>query len=267
VTLPRCVAASALRAFTVVGWTIGAATTISAANGEGHLVLLGGGPTPAVVFTRTLNLAGGRSAIVAVLPQTYPNDSIGDAAVDLWKKTGAREVLKLKLDDMGRARTVLDRATLIWMPGGFQGLLMTTLAGTPIPDVIRRRFAEGATIGGASAGAAAMSATMIADESTPEGESAGGPRTIEGLGLWPAAIVSPHFTERRRSGPLLAIVRDHPGLIGVGIDEGTAIFVSNARLEVAGRGTITILESGTAPVRALKSGGRLALSADGWPRR
>src|SRR5262249_18045307 len=159
--------------------------TLSAADRKGHLVLLGGGPTPAVIFTRTLNMSGSRSAIVAVLPQTYPNDSIGDAAVDLWKKTGAREVFKLKLDDMHQARAALDRATLIWMPGGFQGLLMKTLAGTPIPNVIRRRFAEGATIGGASAGAAAMSATMIADESTPEDETAAGVRTTEGLGLWP----------------------------------------------------------------------------------
>jgi len=252
----------------VAGWTIGTAPpTLNAASRGGHLVLLGGGPTPADVFTRTLNLSDGRSAIVAVLPQTYLNDSIGDAAVDLWKKTGAREVFKLKLDDMDRARAALDRATLIWMPGGFQGLLMKTLAGTPIPEVIRRRFAEGATIGGASAGAAAMSATMIADESTPEGETAGGPRTMEGLGLWPTAIVSPHFTERRRSGPLVAIVRDHPGLIGVGIDEGTAIFISNVRLEVAGRGTVTILDSPNAPVRTLKSGGSLRLSDDGFPRR
>ena len=264
----RRVGSWALLALSVAAWTVGAAVpTINAASREGHLVLLGGGPTPALVFTRTLNLSGGRSAIVAVLPQTYPNDSIGDAAVELWKKTGAREVFKLKLEEMDRARADLQRATLIWMPGGFQGLLMKTLAGTPIPDMIRRRFAEGATIGGASAGAAAMSSTMIADESTPEGEAAGVPRTIEGLGLWPAAIVSPHFTERRRSAPLVAIVRDHPGLIGVGIDEGTAIFISNGRLEVAGRGTITILEAANAPVRALKSGARLALSNDGFPRR
>jgi cyanophycinase len=242
------------------------ATTITAASREGHFVLLGGGPTPAVVFTRTLNLSGGRSAIVAVLPQTYPNDSIGDAAVELWKKTGAREVFKLKLDDMDRARATLERATLIWMPGGFQGLLMKTLSATPIPDVIRKRFAEGATIGGASAGAAAMSATMIADESTLEGETTGGPRTAEGLGLWSAAIVSPHFTERRRSGPLVEILRAHPGLVGVGIDEGTAIFISNGRLEVAGSGTVAILESPDAPVRTLRSGGRLALSAEGFPR-
>ena len=90
---------------------------------------------------------------------------------------------------------------------------------------------------------------------------------MNGLGLWPAAIVSPHFTERRRNGPLRVIIRDHPGLIGVGIDEGTAIFISNARLEVAGRGTITIVEPANARVRTLKSGGRLALSDDGFPRR
>jgi cyanophycinase len=258
----------AMLALSVAAWTIGAAAAITAASREGHLVLLGGGPTPAVVFTRTLNLSGGRSAIVVVLPQTYPNDSIGDAAVELWKKTGAREVFKLKLDDMDRARLILERATLIWIPGGFQGLLMKTLAGTPIPAVIRRRFAEGATIGGASAGAAAMSATMLADESTPEGDTTTGePRTIEGLGLWSAAIVSPHFTERRRSGPLVEILRVHSGLVGVGIDEGTAIFISNSRLEVAGSGTVTILATPDAPARSLGSGGHLALSADGFPRR
>lgn len=265
---PRHLGRTTLIALSIVACGIGAPVTpINAANREGHLVLLGGGPTPAIVFSRTLNLSGGRSAIVAVLPQTYPNDSIGDAAVELWKKTGAREVFKLKLDDMDRARSILDRATLIWMPGGFPGLLMKTLAGTPVPDIIRRRFAEGATIGGASAGAAAMSATMIADESTPEGETASGPRTMEGLGLWPAAIVSPHFSERRRSGPLLAILRNHPGLIGVGIDEGTAIFISNVRLEVAGRGTVAILETGNPRVRTLRSGERLTLSHDGFPPR
>ena len=263
---PRRVGEAAFFALSITACAFAAATTISAASRDGHLVLLGGGPTPAIVFTRTLNLSGGRSAIVAVLPQTYPDDSIGDAAVELWKKAGAREVFKLKLDDMNQAQADLDRATLIWMPGGYPGLLMKTLAATPIPDVIRRRFAEGATIGGASAGAVAMSATMIADESTPEGETANGPRTTQGLGLWPAAIVSPHFTERRRSGPLLAILEDHPGLIGVGIDEGTAIFLSTSRLEVAGRGTITILENATAPGQTLKSGRRLPLSEEGFLR-
>jgi cyanophycinase len=200
----------------------GSMLSVTAATPEGHLVLAGGGSTPAAVFTRTLELSHGRAAIIAVLPQTYPDDSIGDAAVAMWKTFGAREVLKVSLADPEAARAALERATLVWMPGGFQGLLMRTLDGTPIPDQIRRRFAEGATIGGASAGAAAMSRTMIADETTPDGAAVDGPSTGQGLGLWPEAIVSPHFSERRRMNPLMAIVREHPDLIGVGIDEGTA---------------------------------------------
>ena len=240
----------------IVLWLAAPLARVSAAPHEGHLVLTGGGSTPAVVFTRTLDLAGGRAAIVAVLPQTYPNDSIGDAAVAMWKEMGARDVFKVSLVDPAAARAALERATLIWMPGGFQGLLMKTLAGTPVPDEIRKRFAEGATIGGASAGAAAMSRTMIADETTPDGVEPGdidGPRTEEGLSLWPEAIVSPHFSERRRMNPLIAIMREHPDLIGVGIDEGTAVIVSGGELEVVGRGTIVIVQARGAGVRTLKT--------------
>jgi cyanophycinase len=236
--------------------SLGSMPSVSAASREGHLVLAGGGATPAVVFTRTLELSGGRRAIVAVFPQTYPNDSIGDAAVTLWKEMGAREVFKVSLAEPVAARAALDRATLIWIPGGFQGLFMKTIAGTPVPDQIRKRFAEGATIGGASAGAAAMSRTMIADESTPDGADAIGPGTDAGLSLWPEAMVSPHFSERFRLNPLLALLRLHPDLLGVGIDEGTAVIVSGGELEVLGRGSVTIVQPRTAAVRTLKSGTR-----------
>jgi hypothetical protein len=64
-----------------------------------------------------------------------------------------------------------------------------------------------------------MSRTMIADETTPDGAGVDGRATLDGLGLWPEAIVSPHFAERRRMNPLMAIVRRHPDLIGIGIDD------------------------------------------------
>ncbi len=177
---------------------------------EGHLVLVGGGPTPAGIFTRALALSGGRAAVVAVLPQTFPTDSMADDAVTMWKTFGPREVMKVSRTDQDAARAALERASLIWIPGGFQGRFMQAIEGTPIPGIIRARFAAGATIGGASAGAAAMSRTMVADETTPAGFPTGGPATDEGLGLWPEAIVSPHFTERHRLNALIAIVRDHP---------------------------------------------------------
>jgi cyanophycinase len=226
------------------------------ASRVGHLVLVGGGPTPAVIFDRTLALSGGRRAIVAVLPQTYPTDSIADAAVTMWRTFQAREVLRVSRTDPTEARAALERATLIWMPGGFQGLLIRTIDGTPIPGVIRARFAAGVTVGGASAGAAAMSRMMIADETTPDGDDIHGPATVEGLGLWPEAIVSPHFTERHRLNVLKAIMEDHPTLFGIGIDEGTAVIVSEGELEVLGRGTVAIVDAQSPRVRTLRAGMR-----------
>jgi cyanophycinase len=127
---------------------------------------------------------------------------------------------------------------------------MQTLAATPLAEIIRERFSSGVTIGGASAGAVAMSSTMLADDVTP----LAGPATIEGLGLWPDAIVSPHFTERRRLPSLIPIVRDHPNLIGIGLDEGTAVIVFKGAFDVLGRGTVSVVDARRTDVRRLRSG-------------
>src|SRR4051812_11822249 len=82
----------------------------AAAPVHGHLMLIGGGPTPAPVFTRALELAGGRAARVAVLPHTYPNDSMGDTAVELWKQFGVRDVVRVSRSDSDAARAALERA-------------------------------------------------------------------------------------------------------------------------------------------------------------
>jgi cyanophycinase len=230
--------------------------------GEGHLVLVGGGPTPAEVFERTLALSGGRHAIVAVLPQTFPNDTIGDAAVAMWRTLRAADVIKVSRTDPATARAALERATLIWMPGGFPGHFMRTLAATPLAEIIRERFVAGVTIGGASAGAVAMSRTMLADDVAPDGTPLAGPATVDGLGLWPEAIVSPHFTERRRLAPLIPIVRDHPDLIGIGLDEGTAVIVFKGAFDVLGRGTVSIVDAGRPEVRRLRSGAHFRYRAD-----
>lgn len=222
-----------------------------------RLVLVGGGPTPAQVFERTLALSGGSRAIVDVLPQTYPNDSIADAAVAMWRTFHPREVIKVSRTDPAAMREALERATLIWMPGGFPGFLMQTIGNTPVPEIIRARFAAGVTIGGASAGAMAMSRTMIADEATPDGRRTDGPSTAEGLGLWPEAVVSAHFTERHRLGPLMPILESHPALFGVGIDEGTAVIVSNGEFEVLGRGQVVIIDPENARTRTFKAGARV----------
>jgi cyanophycinase len=230
---------------------------VTSAAARGHLVLVGGGATPSLVFERTLALSGGRHAIVAVLPQTYPDDSMADAAVAMWRTFGPREVVKVSRTDSDAMREVLERATLIWMPGGFPGVLMQAIGGTRVPEIIRARFAAGVTIGGASAGAMAMSSVMLADEASPEGRPLHGPATMEGLALWPEAIVSAHFTERRRLPPLQQVLAHHPALYGIGIDEGTAVIVSGGQFEVLGRGTVVVINPQQTRTRTLKSGARV----------
>lgn len=239
---------------TVVLLLIFGAAPVRAADGV--LVLVGGGPTPAGVFQRALAVSGGRHAVVAVLPQTYPDDTIADAAVALWTGMRAAEVIRVSRTDAAAARQALERASLIWMPGGFPSYFMQAIADTDVASIVRARFAAGVTIGGASAGAMAMSATMLADEVTPAGVATHRGPTEPGLGLWPEAIVSPHFTERRRLAPLVPIVRDHPALIGIGLDEGTAVFVSRGAFDVLGRGTVSVIESGRPDVRRLRAGAR-----------
>ena len=99
-----------------------------------------------------------------------------------------------------------------------------------------------------------MSSTMLADDVAPDGAPVAGPPTVEGLGLWPEAIVSPHFTERRRLPSLVAIVRDHPNLTGIGLDEGTAVIVFKGAFDVLGRGTVSVVDAGRTEVGRLRAG-------------
>lgn len=227
-----------------------------AAASDGALVLVGGGPTPADVFERTLKLSGERRAIVAVVPQTFPDDSLADAAVALWRGLRVAEVIKVSRTDSVAAQQAIERATLIWIPGGYPSYLVRSIRATPIPGLIRARFAAGVTIGGASAGAVAMSSTMLADDAAPDGSANGSGPTEDGLGLWPEAIVSPHFTERRRLTQLVNVVQVRPDLYGIGLDEGTAVIVRSGAFDVVGRGRVSVLEPGRPGVRLLRAGDR-----------
>src|SRR5947209_8394091 len=94
----------------------------------GPLVVVGGGDTNDAVVTRTLALAGGRNAIVAVLPQSSELADAGDSSVEMWKKAGAKDARKVLFGDRAAARRAIESATLIWMPGGDQNRFMKEIA-------------------------------------------------------------------------------------------------------------------------------------------
>jgi cyanophycinase len=131
---------------------------------------------------------------------------------------------------------------------------MKAIAGTGLDDTIRERHRAGVVVGGTSAGAAVMSAVMITGEADLQSVSAGKTVTADGLGLWPDAIVDQHFLRRQRVNRLIAAVLDHPLLVGVGIDEATAVVVRGPRIDVLGRSAVVVIDARPAHVSSTSNG-------------
>jgi cyanophycinase len=209
---------------------------------EGSLVVVGGGDIGPDIIARTLALAGGQNAIVAVLPQSSADPDAGDASVRMWREAGAQEATKISFADRARAVAALRRATLLWMPAGDQNRFMQAIDGTGLADVIRERYQAGAIVGGTSAGAAIMSDAMITGEADLQSITAGETALAKGLGLWPEVIVDQHFVRRQRNNRLLSAVLDRRTLVGVGIDEATAVVVHDGAFEVLGKGSVVVID-------------------------
>ena len=242
-----------------------------APNAHGHLVIVGGGPIPDEINRRFLDLAGGAGkARIVVLPMASESGAeSGAEKAESFRKLGAVNAVSLDLarNDTGAdsVARLLGQATGIWFPGGDQNRLTATILGTAVIDSIRSRYRHGAVVGGTSAGAAVMSDPMISgDERRPGGarppsDSSNGWMTIDrddvvlvpGFGLLPNVTVDQHFLRRRRHNRLISVVLEHPTVVGIGIDESTALVVSpKGPWQVIGASQATIYDARRATVTA-----------------
>lgn len=247
-------------------------TTPSARTGPeaaGHLFIVGGGHRSPELMAHFVELAGGQGAHIVVFPMASATpEETGEAQADELRALGAdaRSVVLNRDDasDDGFDTGFLDDAGGIWFPGGSQSRLTAVLEGTPVLDAIRRRYREGAVVGGTSAGAAVMSAAMITgSQRDPEGDTLAYlgdtfPRLerdmmelAPGFGLLTGAIVDQHFLRRERQNRLLATVLSHPDLIGVGIDESTAVIVrADGLWDVVGASAALVYDARDATITA-----------------
>jgi cyanophycinase len=230
--------------------------TVPAFAQTGTLVVAGGGDTGPEIIAKTLQLAGGGDAIVAVLPQSSAEPDAGDASVRMWRDAGAREAAKISFADRAAAAVALRRSTLIWMPGGDQNRFMKAIEHTGLDEVIRERYRGGAVVGGTSAGAAVLSEAMITGDADLQSLRGGTTVIARGLGLWPEVIVDQHFVRRQRGNRLLSAILDRPTLVGVGIDESTAVVVRNGAFEVIGKSSVVVIDP---------RGARIVPASDGQP--
>jgi cyanophycinase len=222
----------------------GSATT----SGPGPIIAVGGGGTTDAIVAKMLALAGGKDAIVAVLPQSSEAEDAGDSSVKMWLDAGAKKAFKVGFADRATAKALLESASLIWMPGGDQNRFMKVIAGTGLDDVIRARHRAGIAVGGTSAGAAVLSQSMITGDADLQSLTAGTTTIAPGLGLLPDVIVDQHFLRRQRQNRLMSAVLERPEQLGVGVDEATAAIFHNGTIQVLGRSAVVVIDARRAQV-------------------
>lgn len=221
---------------------------------RGHLIIVGGGETPAHVQERFIALAGGPGkARIALFPMasTAFDEEAREVMADFRKLNADPHLINLDRKDAGLEATLklLEGFSGYWFLGGDQNRLAATLIGTGALDVIERRYQEGAVVGGTSAGAAVMTSEMLTGKSKADGAglpaiARGAIDVGKGFGFLPGAIIDQHFLKRARYNRLLSAVLDQPQLIGVGIDEETALQVRpDGRWEVLGNSYVKVIDA------------------------
>lgn len=221
---------------------------------RGALVIVGGGGTPDAAVKKAIALSGKEKAHVLVFGQASSREGAGESSVEMFVGAGAGSGENANLEDPAKVKAAIEKADIIWFPGGDQNRLMEALKKADLVGAIKKRFETGAVVGGTSAGAAVISDVMITGKADLESIKAKTTETAEGLGLLKGIIVDQHFHARRRFNRLLSLVLDRPKILGIGIDEGTAMVLVGKKIEVVGKSSILIVDARKSAVAEAAAG-------------
>jgi len=240
---------------------------------HGTVILIGGAEDKVrdrVILGRFVALAGGADArIVVISTASSLGAEAGERYRAVFTELGAASVrpihavTRTQANDEHAARVVRE-TTGVFLTGGNQLRLSSTIGRTRLADAITDQFEAGAVVAGTSAGASAVSSHMIAfgaSGATPKHRMA---QIAAGLGLLPGVIVDQHFQQRNRLGRLLSLIAQNPGLLGLGVDEDTAGVVGPDQvMEVIGRGSITVVDGAASETDAWEIRGHRPLMISG----
>jgi cyanophycinase len=211
-------------------------------------VLAGGGDLGPEIYQRFLALAGGPDAPIVVIPTAAAEESFDEdwPGLDGLRAAGANRLILLHTRDRHVADSEafvapLRTARAVWIPGGRQGRLVDAYLGTRTQRELRRLLNRGGVIGGSSAGASMMASYLVRG-AVETNEILMAPGYEEGFGFLQNAAVDQHIIARNRVDDMLLILQQHPHLLGIGLDERTALVVQGDRAEVIGRSSVAVYD-------------------------
>jgi cyanophycinase len=206
-----------------------------------RFVLVGGGNTPEEARAKFIALAGGEKAHIILIPSASSRPDCAARAMSAWRgeKIASLDYIHVKSKDEANDPKVyrkLRNATGVWFGGGDQLRLCRAYSGTAVDREIKKLLKRGGVLGGTSAGASCVSAVMV-----------WGNTSYDGFGVLPQYVIDQHFDTMERLDRLTVIIRGHPDLIGLGIDESTALVIEGDKMSVFGNGGVSICKHGLKP--------------------
>ena len=262
--LMRRIIVAAVLAVLAAVWQPALAVAQQVGPANGSLVVVGGAMRDPAILQRFLRLAGGPQSPIVVIPtaggaETYDQSYPG---LRRFRDAGATDLTVLHTTDREEADSAafvepLRRARGVWFPGGRQWRLADAYLDTRVHEALRDVLRRGGVVGGSSAGATILGSYLARGDTSTNTIMMGD--HVVGFAFLRDTAIDQHLLRRNRQFDLIEIIEAHPELLGIGIDEDTAIVVQGDRFEVIGASYVAIYDH----ERMLDSGGRFYLLGAG----
>ncbi len=218
----------------------------------GTLVIIGGAEdktTDKKILKDVFRLSGGKSSEISIITTAtnYPVE-VGNEYKKLFANLGADKIHVININRREDANDELaleplSKSDCIFFVGGDQLRISSILGNTKVHEIIMEAYRKGKVVAGTSAGASMMSQIMVVEGEDDEAPRKCTLKMAPGMGLLNGAIIDQHFNQRGRLGRLLTAVAQNPIVLGIGIDEDTAIVVENGdKFRVIGSGVATMVD-------------------------
>ena len=233
-----------------LAWVAAAAAVSAQEVGPKHgtLVVVGGALEDSFILDRFLEIAGGPEAPLVIIPTAGEGDVYDQfyTGVADFRKAGFQDMTVLHTRDRNVANSdefvaPLLRARAVWFPGGRQWRLADAYLDTRTELELHALLDRGGVIGGTSAGATIQGSYLVRGDTRNNTIMMGD--HVEGFGFLKNVAIDQHLLARNRHFDLIPVIEKHPQLLGIGIDEDTAIVIVGDSFEVVGRSVVAIYDN------------------------
>lgn len=223
-------------------------------NPKGFLIIIGGAEDKTlecVILKQVPQMLSDNDHLTILTTATETPQEVGQNYHQIFQRLGIKNIQILNIntrDDANNENSckIIRNSRCIFMTGGDQLRITSILGGTLAWDALKNLYRTGGIIMGTSAGASVMSSTMVVKGEDNEPAKKCTLKMAPGLGLINGVIIDQHFDQRGRFGRLLCGIAENPDVLGLGIDEDTAVkLYPDMHFEVIGTNAVTIIDGRT----------------------